>query len=328
MSNNNWPIEQDAGDYFGNQKKKLELADRRPVIRRASDLVGPGIGVSAVRAMDLNDRLATSNGYFSAPVGAVNSPDPAKNFIGISTVDSTLGGVQLFWDVESGQEYTRVFQRNAMNPDFIYWGEWEPHIVATTWYVQVIPDNLVGVPYDWSMNPFTGQLWRKSITNTWDVLFHAASVPYVDAALRGGAAVAPHSERIRTAATTVGSGAQIAWGYNAGTEWGDLTYDTGTGVWTIGTDGRYQINASVAFNTSATATNRWARLYVNGAEIETAVGTAPASALYPLKIVRSLRLSAGDTLGIQARQDSGGVLSGHTSGGGTNTATISYLGPL
>lgn len=34
----NWRTEVDAEDYFGHQKKKLDIADRRPLIRRGSGL--------------------------------------------------------------------------------------------------------------------------------------------------------------------------------------------------------------------------------------------------------------------------------------------------
>lgn len=71
----NWREEINAADYFGHQKKKQEIENRRPVIRRASDLVGPGIGASAVRITDFNDILATYNGYYSARAGAYSAPN-------------------------------------------------------------------------------------------------------------------------------------------------------------------------------------------------------------------------------------------------------------
>lgn len=36
-----WRIDSNAEIYFGHQQKKVNVADRRPVIRKAADIVGP-----------------------------------------------------------------------------------------------------------------------------------------------------------------------------------------------------------------------------------------------------------------------------------------------
>lgn len=123
MSGQDWRIETNAGDYFGNQKKKAEVEARRPVIRKASDLVGPGIADQAVRITDFNDELATFNGTFSAADGALNSP-AAGAFIGTVLGDAELGGEQRFRSLVSGNEYTRVFVRNPGDAASIAWGAW------------------------------------------------------------------------------------------------------------------------------------------------------------------------------------------------------------
>jgi len=74
MSQQGWRIETDAQDYFGHQKKQLTLADRRPVIRKASDLVGPGLDYNATRLDDFNDLLGRYNGYYAATAGVRNAP--------------------------------------------------------------------------------------------------------------------------------------------------------------------------------------------------------------------------------------------------------------
>lgn len=123
MTRNGRP-EVDAEDYFGNQQKKLALADRRPVIRRASDLVGPGIGESAVQVTNFNNALATYNGYYSSLVGAENAPNTNENFIGYTVMDSELGGVQVLYGVQSQVEYRRRFTRNPMDAGSIVFGGW------------------------------------------------------------------------------------------------------------------------------------------------------------------------------------------------------------
>lgn len=183
MSSEDWRIEINAQDYFGHQKKKLELADRRPVIRRASDLVGPGIAATAVRVTDYNDLLATYNGYYASDVGALNAPNDTEAFVGAVSADAGLGGVQTLWGFTTGDSFTRAFTRNPMNPDEIHWGTWTPDRVGSTWYVVITPDNADGVPLDWAMNPFSGQMWRKSAANVWAAVFSAASTDYVDSAV-------------------------------------------------------------------------------------------------------------------------------------------------
>lgn len=123
MTRNGRP-EVDAEDYFGNQQKKLALADRRPVIRRASDLVGPGIGESAVRVTNFNNALATYNGYYSSLVGAKNAPNTNENFIGYTVMDSELGGVQVLYGMQSRVEYRRRFTRNPMDAGSIVFDGW------------------------------------------------------------------------------------------------------------------------------------------------------------------------------------------------------------
>ncbi len=128
MSDQNWRPEIDAEDYFSHQKKKLNVADRRPVIRKASDLVGPGIDGQAVRIDNFNDPLAQFNGYFSAVVAsgmdvAMNAPAEGS-FIGTVISDAELGGKQMFTSLGDGKEYVRTFIRNPTDTDFVFWGPW------------------------------------------------------------------------------------------------------------------------------------------------------------------------------------------------------------
>ena len=134
MSSEHRP-EIDAEDYFRNQKKKLSLADRRPVIWRASDLVGPGIGQNAVRITDFNDLLATFDGFFSAaralngPVLTIGGPDSGFDvnpYCGFVSSDATLGGVQVFTNLDTGARYQRAFRRSALDDTNILWpiGGW------------------------------------------------------------------------------------------------------------------------------------------------------------------------------------------------------------
>lgn len=120
----NWRTEVDAGDYFGHQRKQLQIADRRPVIRRASDLVGPGIATHAVRITDFNDILATFNGFYSAAGDSVNKPPAAGAYVGWVVSDAELGGVQMFTSLDTAAQYKRVFNRSVGDTETLYWGSW------------------------------------------------------------------------------------------------------------------------------------------------------------------------------------------------------------
>lgn len=122
--NEDWRIPVTAEDYFAAQKKRVATEERRPVIRKASDLVGPGIDSSAVRLTDLNDQLATYNGYYSTEPGAVNAPNAGDPFVGLVFADAELGGRQEFTSLVSGNTYTRTFIRNPADPDSVSFGPW------------------------------------------------------------------------------------------------------------------------------------------------------------------------------------------------------------
>lgn len=119
----NWRTGTNAEDYFSHQQKRLALEQRRPVIRKASDLVGPGIDASAVRITDFNDALATFNGFFSAEGSALNAP-ANEDMTGWTSVDSELGGVQYFTGLVSGNRYIRTFRRAPFDPETITWAAW------------------------------------------------------------------------------------------------------------------------------------------------------------------------------------------------------------
>lgn len=124
MSKENWRIPVTGADYLLHQKKTLEVADRRPVIRQASDLVGPGISGNAVRITDFDDLLATFNGYYSAAAGANGAPDDSEPFVGYVISDAELGGRQVFTGLVSGNEYSRTFTRSPTDPETLGWSNW------------------------------------------------------------------------------------------------------------------------------------------------------------------------------------------------------------
>lgn len=124
MSTDDWRIGQDGTDYLLHQQKRVALEQRRPVIRKASDLVGPGIAAGAIPLDDLNGVLGTFNGYYSAIEGTAHAPNDTEAFVGQTVSDPLLGGKQTFTGLESNTEYTRTFRRNPANPESVVWSEW------------------------------------------------------------------------------------------------------------------------------------------------------------------------------------------------------------
>lgn len=132
-----WRIQTNGEDYLRAQNKRVNLENRRPVIRKASDLVGPGIGAEAVKITDYNDILATFNGYYSSDPGALYAPNDSEAFIGSVIMDSVLGGIQTFISLVSGNEYRRTFLRNPSDETSISFGVWHTdEVVPATAYSQ------------------------------------------------------------------------------------------------------------------------------------------------------------------------------------------------
>lgn len=120
----NWRVPTTAEDFFRSQQKALNLADRRPVIRKAADLVGPGIDKQAIPISDFSDQLATYNGFFSAVAGTFGAPNSTDAFVGTVINDAVLGGTQTFLGLTSKITYQRTFQRNPSDPLSLFWGGW------------------------------------------------------------------------------------------------------------------------------------------------------------------------------------------------------------
>ena len=162
-------------DVLSHDRKQNQVADRRPVIRKPSDLVGPGIGASATRVTDWNNVLATFNGYFSS-IRALNGPRPEPagpdatydihHYAGFVTMDAEYGGKQVITDLETYIDYTRVFRRAPSDPNTIVWGSWTSSSAAPP---SAYAATLVGtnVPSGTALTPLTaptlgGSNWEET----------------------------------------------------------------------------------------------------------------------------------------------------------------------
>lgn len=174
-----WRIGVNAEDYFGRQKKTLALENRRPVIRQASDLVGPGIGANAVRITDYSDTLATFNGYYSSAPGALHAPNEEEAFIGYVISDAALGGKQVFTGMDSGIEFSRTFSRSPEDPTALGWGTWTgqripPTVSGDTEVDSAVPTasltllfapniEVIGEPGTYNRTPAAIQILRQGV---------------------------------------------------------------------------------------------------------------------------------------------------------------------
>lgn len=84
----------DMDGWMRDKERRTTRQERRPAPRTAQELLGPGIGPSAILVADWNDDVTTFNGMFYSQVGAINTPDPTHAWIGLSLVDADGNGLQ------------------------------------------------------------------------------------------------------------------------------------------------------------------------------------------------------------------------------------------
>ena len=203
-----WRIEVDAEDYFGHQGKRLNVADRRPVLRKPSDLAGMGPGINAVCTpiTDFNDLIALYDGFFSATL-AFNGPFPdgtgpninrdPRSYVGVVVSDGEIGGYQQFTQIPDdlitsrfGRTYRREFRRAESDPDYIDWG---------AWYVEGSYEEPIGtVKMSRAAAPIPGWLFMNGST------FDGAAYPDL-AALLGGTTLPNMTNRFPLGGLFVGS---------------------------------------------------------------------------------------------------------------------------
>lgn len=107
-------------------EKRVLHEERRPQIRTAADLLGPGFGPYAVQISDWNAEETTFNGLWWSEAGALNSPDPAKQWMGNSEGNSDGTGTEHVVEVGPAAatppaEYTRGFTSVAGGRSYAAW---------------------------------------------------------------------------------------------------------------------------------------------------------------------------------------------------------------
>lgn len=91
---NNYPTTTDGEGYFRETEKRIAHQERRPMVKRASDLLGPGIAPYAVQIAHWNADEATFNGTFWTAPGDTGAPDLTHWWIGQTEASSDGFGIQ------------------------------------------------------------------------------------------------------------------------------------------------------------------------------------------------------------------------------------------
>lgn len=124
MSDQNWVVPTDALEFFSQQNRRIGQEERRPSVRKASDLLGPGIAPYAVPLTDFNSDMAAFNGLFIAEPStpyANNGPDNTKWWVGQTVADQFNGGWQMFSTFQPadlvGGRHTIMVRSFSLAPD-------------------------------------------------------------------------------------------------------------------------------------------------------------------------------------------------------------------
>jgi len=100
---NSWRAPQDAQDWMREVEKRILHEERRPSIRTASDLMGPGISPYSVLINDWNAAETAFNGFFHTDPGALHTPDNTRYWMGTSHGTPEGYGLQRVTEYQGGR---------------------------------------------------------------------------------------------------------------------------------------------------------------------------------------------------------------------------------
>jgi hypothetical protein len=87
-------IIQDTEGWMREMEKRLHSEERRPIVRSAADLLGPGFGPKAIEIQDWNDEVPLFNGFYFSEPGALHSPNDTTYWIGYTVCTPDGWGYQ------------------------------------------------------------------------------------------------------------------------------------------------------------------------------------------------------------------------------------------
>lgn len=220
-----WPVPQNLDGWMRQMEKRTLGSERRPLIRNAADILGPGIAPFAVLVGDWNDEVTLFNGIFYSEPTALNSPDGAAYWMGFSFANPDGFGFQRVWEFrESATALMRVFERSFSSAD----GEqraFEPWLSVgedtdTGWLNLPLGTGWSAGPHQPSYRRvgsrvyLRGNVVRPAGSNTTVASLPAGFTPAIDMGLTVRTDSAPIALAI-TAAGTIGIGTTYTNGDNA-----------------------------------------------------------------------------------------------------------------
>lgn len=90
----NHPIPQNMPDWMRDIQRRLLTQERRSSKAEIGQALGPGIGKTAQRISDWNTEHTWLSGNYWSDIGSVNSPNPAKPWMGTTRTAGGVGGIQ------------------------------------------------------------------------------------------------------------------------------------------------------------------------------------------------------------------------------------------
>jgi hypothetical protein len=100
---NSWRVPQDASDWMREVEKRILHEERRPNVRTASDIMGPGLSPYSVLINDWNVDETNFNGFFHSDPGALNTPDNTRYWMGTSQATSEGYGLMRVTEYRDGR---------------------------------------------------------------------------------------------------------------------------------------------------------------------------------------------------------------------------------
>lgn len=157
---------------------------RRPLVKKASDLMGPGLAPQAVEIPDWNGPETEFNGLYVSRPGALHTPDSAKWWIGLNIAQPGGYGIQKVWDYRSGgtpvshvRSFTLVGDTRLFSPWSVDGGTSPTGPATVAW------EDITGKPT--TFQPKTYVHVQDTAVTTWTInhnLGYYPSVTVVDSA--------------------------------------------------------------------------------------------------------------------------------------------------
>lgn len=345
VQDKNWSPPSTGADVMGQMEKRVRREERRPLVRKAADLMGPSLGPYAVEVEDLNDEAATFNGILSVPIGALNGPLSTVPLVGEVHGIAGVGGRQTLSTYRAIDAPHRTWARTynyIAGTTTIIWGDWVEGAGADS-------DEGRGTTTERNIafgNPGTNAQiaelanrqvrWYNTTTRRFESFFAASTVTglTVPALLSGHASgwypeagTLLHAHRGKTngfQAVTAGTVTQVALG-TMQRNVGGFTSD-GTSGFAVPVGGYYNVTARTYFS-GVPSEYVISLLFVGGAQFAGSNNFKPGNTDVTVTYEDDMPLVAGAVLSLRALAAVATSAWGPADGYQGSALSAKYLGP-